>query len=147
MRRSNSGIACVGLCCANSYRSSIRACTWDGSFLMARFSSGSSVMSYSVYTKASAVCDCGRREGKDDVGVRRRDDLCGLRFLVAMAPSLSGCMMSLAIWHAATIHRGVPPCHLAWRGFAFTPCQGVSSIHDEMPMPLLRPCQVYSPCP
>src|SRR5256886_11706366 len=40
-----------------------------------------------------------------------------------------------------------PPCHRDGRGFAFPSCQGVSSRHDDMPMLLLRPCQVYSPCP
>src|SRR5215813_11520973 len=32
-------------------------------------------------------------------------------------------------------------------GGAFAACPRVSSLHDDMPMLLLRPCQVYSPCP
>src|SRR5439155_8670844 len=34
-----------------------------------------------------------------------------------------------------------------WRGFAFTSCPGVSSLHDDMPMLLLSPRQAYAPCP
>src|SRR4029453_9952754 len=40
-----------------------------------------------------------------------------------------------------------PPCHHAWRGFAFPSWQGVSSMHDAMPVLLLRPCHAYSTCP
>src|SRR5207237_3393659 len=32
-------------------------------------------------------------------------------------------------------------------GCAFAECPSVSSLHDAMPMLLLRPCQASSPCP
>ena len=138
MRRSNSGIACVGSCCANSYRSSIRACTWDWELL-----------DVAIVERFVGDVVLGVHQGIS--GQRLRHTRCGGR-LGRLTPcwAFLGCHGAISLW-THDVSRDMayfydtpwrPPCHRAGRGFAFTSCPGVSSRHDDMPMLLLRPCHV-----
>src|SRR4030095_13518148 len=89
-------------------------------------------------------------------GRRLRMTRCGGR-LVLWTPcwAFLGCHRTISLWtHEVSRDRAYfydtpwcPPCHRAWRGFAFPSCPGVSSRHDARLMLLLRPCHAYSLCP
>src|SRR4029453_4118171 len=89
-------------------------------------------------------------------GRRLRQTRCGGR-LGRLMPcwAFLRCHGTISLWTPDISHHRAhlygtpwrPPWHRDGGGFAFTSCPGVSSMHDDMPMLLLRPCHVYSPCP